>query len=73
MTILTELLCDVNNLIFKYLYKFKVDIPINARVIAVQSLEIAFHLYCSNHVMATYSVFIDPNNFKIVTEIRYMI
>ena len=37
-TFLTELLCDVNNLIFKYLYKFKVDIPINARVIAVQSL-----------------------------------
>ena len=38
MTFLTELLCDVNNLIFKYIFKFKVDIPINARVIAVPKL-----------------------------------
>ena len=37
MTFLTELLCDVSNLIFKYIFKFRVDIPINARVTAAQS------------------------------------
>ena len=42
MTFLTELSCDVNNLIFKYIFKFKVDIPINARVIAVESLKSLF-------------------------------
>ena len=41
MTFLTELLCEINN-ILKYLYKFKVGIPINPRVIAVQSLENLF-------------------------------
>ena len=34
----------------KHLCKFQVDTSINARVIAVQSLEISIHLYCGGHV-----------------------
>ena len=42
---MTKLLQDVNNLILKYLCKFQVDIPINARAIAVQNLEnLCIHL-----------------------------
>ena len=39
MTFLTKPLHDVNNPILKCLCKFQPDIPLNARVIAVQSLE----------------------------------
>ena len=41
---------NVNNPILKYLCKFQVDIPINARIIAVQSLEHLNTFICDSHV-----------------------
>ena len=64
----TKLLHDVNNCILKYLCKFQVDIPINARVIAVQSL-----IENSLTSLPHNSVFDDSNNFKFGTEKRFMV
>ena len=47
---LTKFLHDVNNPVLKGFCKFQVDIPKNATVTAVQSLENSIHLYCSSYV-----------------------
>ena len=46
MSFLTKVLHNVNNPVLKALRQFQVHIPINARVTAVQSLD----LYCGSHV-----------------------
>ena len=51
MAFSTIFLGSANNTVLKGLHKFKVDMPINANVIAVQSLEHLFrYLYCGYHV-----------------------
>ena len=42
---LTNFLHNVNNLVMEGFCKFQVDIPINARLMAVQSLEKSQHIY----------------------------
>ena len=51
MIFFTKFLHNVNNPVLKALCKFQVDIPINARVTAVQNLEnLHTYLYCGSHV-----------------------
>ena len=51
MTFVNHILRSTNNKVLKGLHKFKVDMPINAKGITVQSLEHLFiYLYCGCHL-----------------------